>query len=166
MSWEKLSLHCWAFTWLNDCANDDEADITFVQTRKTQSLYYLGFVYCHFYVCKRIKALLGTKEKKKKKKDVWMHQGRNWHSKKLSFLLIWKQNKKQNKTKQNKSKNKNKNKKQKQKQTQKTKKKQKTKQNKTKKHVQHATHYSSRPNSSLKLIAFLWKKQGNLNNRK
>ena len=38
--WGKLSLCCWAFTWLNDCANDDEAEVTFVQTRKMQSLYY------------------------------------------------------------------------------------------------------------------------------
>ena len=35
----KLSLCCWAFAWLNDCINGDEADVTFVQTRKTQSLY-------------------------------------------------------------------------------------------------------------------------------
>ena len=34
------SLRCWAFVWLNDCANGDEADFTFVQTQKTQSLYY------------------------------------------------------------------------------------------------------------------------------
>ena len=26
------SLHCWAFAWLNDCANGDEADFTYVQT--------------------------------------------------------------------------------------------------------------------------------------
>ena len=37
---DKLSLRCWAFAWLNDCANGDEADVTFVQTRKTQSRYY------------------------------------------------------------------------------------------------------------------------------
>ena len=36
------SLRCWAFAWLNDCANGDEADFTYVQTQKTQSLYYLG----------------------------------------------------------------------------------------------------------------------------
>ena len=35
----KLSLRCWAFAWLNDCANGNETDVTFVQTRKTQSLY-------------------------------------------------------------------------------------------------------------------------------
>ena len=34
------SLRCWAFVWLNDWANGDEADFTFVQTQKTQSLYY------------------------------------------------------------------------------------------------------------------------------
>ena len=28
------SLHCWAFAWLNDCANGDEADFTYVQTKK------------------------------------------------------------------------------------------------------------------------------------
>ena len=28
----KLSLRYWAFAWLNDCANGDEADFTFVQT--------------------------------------------------------------------------------------------------------------------------------------
>ena len=28
------SLRCWAFVWLNDCANGDEADFTFVQTQK------------------------------------------------------------------------------------------------------------------------------------
>ena len=28
------------FAWLNDCANGDEADFTFVQTQKTQSHYY------------------------------------------------------------------------------------------------------------------------------
>ena len=33
----KLSLRCWAFAWLRKC---DEADVTIVQTRKTQSLYY------------------------------------------------------------------------------------------------------------------------------
>ena len=31
-------LHCCAFAWLNDCANGDEADFTYVQTQKTQSL--------------------------------------------------------------------------------------------------------------------------------
>ena len=35
------SLHCWAFAWLNDCANGDEADFTYVQTQKTQSHYYI-----------------------------------------------------------------------------------------------------------------------------
>ena len=40
----KLSLRCWAFAWLNDCANGDEADVnTFVQTRKSQNLYLLNF---------------------------------------------------------------------------------------------------------------------------
>ena len=29
------------FAWLNDCANGDEVDFTFVQTQKTQSLYYV-----------------------------------------------------------------------------------------------------------------------------
>ena len=38
-----LSLRCRAFAWLNDCANSDEADVMFVQTRKTQSLYYFYF---------------------------------------------------------------------------------------------------------------------------
>ena len=28
------SLHCWAFAWLNDCANGDKADFTYVQTQK------------------------------------------------------------------------------------------------------------------------------------
>ena len=28
----------WSFAWLNDCANGDEADFTYVQTQKTQSL--------------------------------------------------------------------------------------------------------------------------------
>ena len=39
-----LSLCCWAFAWLNDCANGDEADFTYVQTQKTQSLYYLDAI--------------------------------------------------------------------------------------------------------------------------
>ena len=39
----KLSFRCWAFAWLNDCANGDEANVTFVQTQKTQSLYYLTY---------------------------------------------------------------------------------------------------------------------------
>ena len=46
----KLSLRCWAFAWLRKC---DEADVTFVQTRKTQSLYYytlVGFVYTYHYI--------------------------------------------------------------------------------------------------------------------
>ena len=30
----KLSLRCWASAWLNDCANGDEADLTFIQTQK------------------------------------------------------------------------------------------------------------------------------------
>ena len=30
----KLSLHCWVFAWLNDCANGDEADVSFLQTQK------------------------------------------------------------------------------------------------------------------------------------
>ena len=34
----KLSLRCWPFAWLNDCANGNEADFMFVQTQKTQSL--------------------------------------------------------------------------------------------------------------------------------
>ena len=38
------SLHCWAFAWLNDCANGDEADFTYVQTQKTQSHYCVIFV--------------------------------------------------------------------------------------------------------------------------
>ena len=35
----KLSLRCWAFAWLNDCTNGDEANFTFVQAQKTQNLY-------------------------------------------------------------------------------------------------------------------------------
>ena len=37
------SLHCRAFAWLNDCANGDEAELTFVQTQKTQSLYCVHY---------------------------------------------------------------------------------------------------------------------------
>ena len=36
------SLRCWAFAWINDCANGDVADFTYVQTQKTQSLYCLN----------------------------------------------------------------------------------------------------------------------------
>ena len=49
------SLHCWAFAWLNDRVNGDEADFTYVQTQKTQSHYYTIifsnrklYVYLHF----------------------------------------------------------------------------------------------------------------------
>ena len=37
----KLSLRFWAFAWLGDCANEDEAGVAFVQTTKMQSLYCL-----------------------------------------------------------------------------------------------------------------------------
>ena len=40
----------WAFPWLNDCANGDEADFTFVQTQQTQSLYYFTEPYTYFLV--------------------------------------------------------------------------------------------------------------------
>ena len=35
------SLLCWGFVWLNDCAYGDEADFSFIQTQKAQSLSYL-----------------------------------------------------------------------------------------------------------------------------
>ena len=41
----KFSLHCWAFAWLNDCANGNEADFAFIQTKKkknTKSLLSLS----------------------------------------------------------------------------------------------------------------------------
>ena len=46
--WGKLSLRCWAFAWLNDCANGDEADFTFVQTQQTQSLYFFNLTFFQF----------------------------------------------------------------------------------------------------------------------
>ena len=39
-----IALRCWAFAWLNDCANGDEADITFVQTQKKRKFSNTGFV--------------------------------------------------------------------------------------------------------------------------
>ena len=33
-----MSLCCWGFAWLNDCANGDEADLMFVQTQKKTPL--------------------------------------------------------------------------------------------------------------------------------
>ena len=42
LCWGKLLLRCWAFAWLNDCTNGDEADVAFVQTQKTQSLYCIS----------------------------------------------------------------------------------------------------------------------------
>ena len=35
----KVPLHCKIFVRLNDCSNWDEVDVTFFQTRKSQSLY-------------------------------------------------------------------------------------------------------------------------------
>ena len=35
-----VPLRCKVFARLNNCANGDEADVSFVQTQKTQSLYY------------------------------------------------------------------------------------------------------------------------------
>ena len=32
-----MSLRCWAFAWLNDWVNGDEADFTFIQTNKTKN---------------------------------------------------------------------------------------------------------------------------------
>ena len=36
-----MPLRCKVFARLNNCANCDEADVSFVQTQKTQSLYYV-----------------------------------------------------------------------------------------------------------------------------
>ena len=36
-----MPLRCKVFARLNNCANGDEADVSFVQTQKTQSHYYL-----------------------------------------------------------------------------------------------------------------------------
>ena len=38
-----MPLRCNVFARLNNCANCDEADVSFVQTQKTQSLYSLDF---------------------------------------------------------------------------------------------------------------------------
>ena len=47
-----MSLRCWASAGLNDCANGDEADLTFVQTQKMQCLYYYHFI--HIRICENI----------------------------------------------------------------------------------------------------------------